>query len=137
MGKWILKRDMNIGYHTPFFFNGNLKNKGYIKNIRQNVCVEVPSVATEAGIVPIRQITMPEHLAVMVNHSAMIEDLAVKAAIEGDPDKVFYAVLFDPLTSAVCSMEEIRSMVQEMFGKNAEYLGYLKSLKICAGELEK
>ena len=121
-----------FGDHTPFFFNGNLKNHGYITNIKQDVCVEVPSVATEAGIVPIRQITLPEHLAVMVNNSAMIEDLAVKAAIEGDPDKVFHAILFDPLTSAVCSMEEIRQMVQEMFDKNAEYLGYFKSLKINA-----
>ena len=121
-----------FGDHTPFFFNGNLKNHGYIPNIKQDVCVDVPSVATEAGIVPIRQITLPEHLAVMVNNSAMIEDLAVKAAIEGDPDKVFHAILFDPLTSAVCSMEEIRQMVQEMFDKNAEYLGYFKSLKINA-----
>ena len=48
-----------FGDHTPFFFNGNLKNHGYITNIKQDVCVEVPSVATEAGIVPIRQITLP------------------------------------------------------------------------------
>ena len=40
------------------------------------------------------------------------------------------ACLFDPLTSAVCSMEEIHSMVQEMLDKNAEYLTYFKSLKI-------
>ena len=49
--------------------------------------MEVPTVATEAGIVPYKQITLPDHLAVMVNNSAMIEDLAVQAAIEGDPNK--------------------------------------------------
>ena len=65
-----------------------------------------------------------------MNNSAMIEDLAVQAAIEGDPNKVFEAILFDPLTSAVCSMDEIQCMVQEMLDKNAEYLGYFKSLKI-------
>jgi len=54
----------------------------------------------------------------------------VKAAIEGDPNLVFQAVLYDPLTSAVCSMDEIQNMVQEMLDKNAEYLGYFKSLKI-------
>ena len=72
-----------FGDHTPYFFNGNLKNHGYITNVKQGVCVEVPTVATEAGIVPIKQITLPDHLAVLVNNSALIEDLAVKAAIEG------------------------------------------------------
>src|SRR5699024_5247609 len=115
------------GDHTPYFFNGNLKNHGYITNVKQGVCVEVPTVATEAGIVPIKQITLPDHLAIMVNNSALIEDLAVQAAIEGDPNKVFEAILFDPLTSAVCSMDEIQNMVQEMLDKNAEYLGYFKS----------
>ena len=43
---------------------------------------------------------------------------------------MFEAILFDPLTSAVCSMDEIQNMVQEMLDKNAEYLGYFKSLKI-------
>ena len=61
---------------------------------KQGVCVEVPTVATEAGIVPIKQITLPDHLAVLVNNSALIEDLAVKAAIEGDPNLVFQAVLY-------------------------------------------
>ena len=119
-----------FGDHTPYFFNGNLKNHNYITNIKQGVCVEVPVVATEEGIAPIKQITMPEHLAVLVNNSALIEDLAVQAAVKGDPNLVFQAVLFDPLTCAVCSMDEIQQMVQEMLDKNAEYLGYFKSLKI-------
>ena len=119
-----------FGDHKPYFFNGNLKNKNYITNIKQNACVEIPVVATETGICPIKQITMPDHLAIMVNNSALIEELAVKAAIEGDPNKVFEAILFDPLTSAVCSMEEIKEMVQEMLYKNKDYLGYFKSLEI-------
>ena len=122
-----------FGDHTPYFFNGNLKNHNYITNIKQGVCVEVPVVATEEGIAPIKQITMPEHLAVLVNNSALIEDLAVQAAVKGDPNLVFQAVLFDPLTCAVCSMDEIQQMVQEMLDKNAEYLGYFKSLKIGNG----
>ena len=59
-----------------------------------------------------------------------LEQPAVQAAIKGDANLVFQAVLFDPLTSAVCSMDEIQKMVQEMLDKNAEYLGYFKSLKI-------
>ena len=119
-----------FGDHTPYFFNANLKNHNYITNIKQNVCVEVPSIATEYGIAVYKQVTMPDNLAILVNNSAMIEDMAVKAAEAGDPNMVFQACLFDPLTSAVCSMDEIQQMVQEMLYKNAEYLSYFKTLDI-------
>lgn len=119
-----------FGDHTPYFFNGNLRNKGYIRNVMENACVEVPVVATKHGIHSTQQITLPDHLALMVDHSARIEELAVQGAIQGDPNMIFEAILFDPLTSSVCSMEEIRNMVQEMFNQNAAYLTYFKSLKI-------
>ena len=119
-----------FGDHTPYFFNANLKNHNYITNIKQNVCVEVPSIATKCGISVYKQVTMPDNLAILVNNSAMIEDMAVKAAEAGDPNMVFQACLFDPLTSAVCSMDEIQQMVQEMLYKNAEYLSYFKTLDI-------
>lgn len=119
-----------FGDHTPYFFNANLKNHNYITNIKQNVCVEVPSIATEYGIAVYKQVTLPDNLAILVNNSAMIEDMAVKAAEAGDPNMVFQACLFDPLTAAVCSMDEIQQMVQEMLYKNADYLGYFKTLDI-------
>lgn len=50
--------------------------------------------------------------------------------MEGDAEKVFQAVLFDPLTSSVLSMEEIRRMVREMLAVNAPYLTYFKNLEI-------
>lgn len=111
-----------FGDHTPYFFNGNLRNQGYITNIKEDACVEVPVIATEKGIHSIGRVTLPEHLAVLVNNSASIEELAVRAAIEKDAEKVFQAILFDPLTSSVLSMQEIKDMVQEMLDKNAEYL---------------
>ena len=50
------------------------------------------------------------------------EDLAVEGALEGDPRKVYHAVLMDPLTSAVLSLREIRAMVDEMFEQNRDWL---------------
>lgn len=118
------------GDHTPYKFNANLRNKGYITNIDEGACVEVPAVADETGIHTIGTHTLPQHISVLVSNSAKIEELAVRAAIEGDPEKVFQAILFDPLTASVCSMEEIHQMVQEMLHQNAPYLSYFKSLEI-------
>lgn len=119
-----------FGDHTPYFFNGNLRNKGYIRNVMENACVEVPVVATSKGIHSIQQITLPDHLALMVDHSARIEELAVQGALNGDPQLIFEAILFDPLTASVLSMQEIHDMVQEMLHKNKDYLTYFKTLDL-------
>lgn len=36
---------------------------------------------------------------------------------------VYQAVYMDPLTSAVCSLDEIKRMCDEIFEKNQEFLG--------------
>ncbi len=120
-----------FGDNTPFEFNGNLPNQGnLITNLPEEACVEIPVLASKAGIRPFFVGSLPKQLALLVNTSARCEELAVTAAIEGDPRKVFHSILFDPLTSGVLSMEEIHAMTQEMLLKNRDYLGYFKSLDI-------
>ena len=116
-----------FGDHTPAPFNANLRNLGYVTNIDEGACVEVPVTADKDGIHVNGVYTLPPQISALVGHSAKLEEMAVQAAITGDPDLVFQAVLQDPLTASVCSMQEIHDMVQEMFDKNADYLGYFKA----------
>jgi len=119
-----------FGDHTPYEFNANLRNHGYITNIDEGACVEVPVIASEKGINVKGQYTLPDNICTLVGHSAKCEEMAVKGAINGDPELIFQAILFDPLTASVCSMEEIHQMTQEMFDKNAAYLDYFKTTKL-------
>jgi alpha-galactosidase len=119
-----------FGDHTPYRFNANSKNKGQISNLDIGACVEAPVLASQYGITPLKQVALPQHLAAMVGLSSRIEELAVSAAIDRDPEKVLAAVLLDPLTASVCSMDEIYRMVKEMLEQNAPYLRYFKTLKI-------
>lgn len=120
-----------FGDNTPFEFNGNLLNKGnLITNLPEKACVEIPVLASKVGIRPFYIGPLPEQLALLVNTSTRCEQLAVDAAIEGDPRKVFHSILYDPLTAGVLSMQEIHDMTQEMMLKNKDYLGYFKSLSI-------
>jgi len=119
-----------FGDGTPYFFNGNQLNNGIITNLPDSACVETPVLATSTGLKHFHVGDLPENLAILVNLTSQIEVMAVNAAIEGDPWKVFQANLFDPLTSSVLSMSEIKEMTQVMLDKNADYLGYFKSLKI-------
>ncbi|HPF56868.1 MAG TPA: alpha-glucosidase/alpha-galactosidase, partial [Clostridiales bacterium] len=115
-----------FGDHTPYEFNGNIRNFGIIDNLPEGCCVEAPVRAGQDGIKPFRVGKLPDQLAVLVNTSARCEELAVQGCIEGDKRKIYHAVLFDPLTAAVLCPAEIQSMVDEMFEAGKDYLGYFK-----------
>lgn len=111
-----------FGGHTPFEFNGNVRNRGIIDNLPQGCCVEAPVLASRRGLDPFKVGSLPPQLAILNNVSAGIEEMAVEGSLEGDREAIYQAVCFDPLTSAVLSLKEIRSMVDEMFEASREYL---------------
>lgn len=118
-----------FGDGTMFEFNGNVRNFGLIDNLPEGCCVEVPVLASKRGLNPMHAGKLPDHLAILVNTSARCEELAVEAAITGDPRKVFHAICMDPLTSAVLSLAEIKQMVDEMFEANRNWLPQFKHFK--------
>ena len=111
-----------IGDHAPIKFNGNVLNKHLIDNLPYGCCVEVPCMASKDGIEPIHVGPLPDHLAILVNTTARIEDMIAEAAITGDKEAVYRALYMDPLCSAVCSLEEIKRMADLLFEKNRDYL---------------
>ena len=138
---WLAKDDINLtrgheyaayifnavfGDNEPFEFNGNVPNIGLLSDLPENCCVEVPVFANKKGLNPVAVGKLPPQLALLNNISVRCEELAVEAAITGDARKAFHAVLFDPLTSAVLSMQETQDMVDEMFEANKDYLGHFK-----------
>lgn len=112
-----------IGDGKPFVFNGNVPNRGAISNLPFDACVEVPVVADRMGFRTTVVGPLPDHLAILVNTTARLENLTVEAAMRKDKEAVYHAVYMDPLTSAVCSLEEIRNMCDELFAVNRDYLG--------------
>ena len=115
-----------LGDGKPFVFNGNVLNCGSIPNLPYDACVEVPVVADFMGFKTTMAGPLPDHLAILVNTTARIENLVVEAATKKSKEEVYRAVYMDPLTSAVLSLEEIRNMCDEIFEKNKDYLGDYK-----------
>ena len=111
-----------FGDGTMFEFNGNVLNHGLIDNLPWGCCVEVPVIASRRGLDPIHVGPLPPQCAILNNLSVATEEMAVQACIEGNRDMVFHAICYDPLTSAVLSLAEIKSMVDEMFEANKDYL---------------
>lgn len=115
-----------IGDGKPFVFNGNVLNHGSIPNLPYDACVEVPVVADKMGMKTTIAGPLPDHLAILVNTTARIESLVVEAAMQKSKEMVYHAVYMDPLCSAVCSLDEIKNMCDEIFEKNTDYLGDYK-----------
>ena len=115
-----------FGDQTMFEFNGNVRNWNLIDNLPEGCCVEVPVLANKRGLTPMHVGKLPDQLAVLINTSARCEELAVQGSLEGDATKIFHACLYDPLTSAVCSMQEIKDMVGEMFAAQKDWLPQFK-----------
>lgn len=118
-----------FGDNAIFRFNGNVRNFNLIDNLPYGCCVEVPVIASKDSLEAVAVGALPEQLAILINTSARCEELAVQAALEGDARKVFWACAYDPLTSAVLSLDEIQTMVDEMLEMNKDYLPWYSSKK--------
>jgi alpha-galactosidase len=101
---------------------GNVMNDGYIGNLPNDVCVEVPCLVDATGIQPLAVGDLPDHLAAINQTQINVQRLAVRAALESDPERVFQAMALDPLTGAVGTLDEIRAMTAELLAAHAEWL---------------
>jgi alpha-galactosidase len=113
-----------------FFFNGNVPNTGLITNLPQGACVEVPVFVDKAGFHPVHVGALPAQCVTLTHVNVMVEEMAVEAALTGNPRLAFQAVAHDPLTAAVLSLAEIKEMVNEMLQQNRDYLPQFKHLTV-------
>lgn len=104
-----------FGDHTPFEFNGNVRNFGLIDNLPQGACVEVPILASANGLKPTHIGAMPPELALLNSIESQTEEMAVEAYLRKDKSLIYKAVYYDPYTSAKLSMDEMDEMVADMF----------------------
>jgi alpha-galactosidase len=111
-----------FGDKTLYKFNGNVLNHGLIDNLPQGACVEVPVLASPLGLEAVKIGKLPDQLAALIHTSSICEELAVEGSLSGDPRKVYQAIAFDPLTSAVLGIQEIKEMTAKMFAQNKSYL---------------
>jgi alpha-galactosidase len=107
---------------TPLRINGNVKNSSLITNLPEGCCVEVPCLVDKNGINPCYVGRLPPQCASLNRTNINVQELGVLAAVEKSKNLAFQAVLVDPLTSALLTIDETRSMVDEMFKAEAKHL---------------
>ncbi len=114
----------------PFRLNGNVRNDGFITNLPQGCCVEVPIYVDSQGLHPVTVGTLPPQCAAMNQSNVTVQELAVEAALTGDPEHAMQAIAMDPLTSAVCTLKEVRDMTREMLEAQRQWLPEFKNREL-------
>ena len=108
--------------NLPARVNGNVPNWGLIDNLPEGCTVEVPCLVDGNGVQPTAIGDLPTQLAAINRTNVNVQELIVDAALNGDLDAVYHAVMLDPLTGAVCTLPQIRQMVSELLTAQKQWL---------------
>lgn len=113
-----------------FRLNGNIRNDGYIPNLPNGCCVEVPIYVDRTGMHPTNVGPLPAQCAALNMTNVLVQGLAVEAALTGNTELLVQAVALDPLTASVLTLGEIREMTSEMLEAQRKHLPQFEGKKI-------
>ena len=116
-GEYAVQIIRAIETNTALSANLDVINRGLIPTLPPECCVEVPCLVDGGGIIPGRIADYPEQLAGLNRGMINAQLPAADGALTGDRRKIFHAIALDPLTAAVCSLDEIQAMTDELFEK--------------------
>lgn len=99
---------------TPRLVYGNVRNYGLIANLPSDAVVEVPCSVSSAGVSPMPVGALPPQCAALNRTYVSVNELTVRAAVEGRPEHVRHAMMVDPNTSATLSLDQIWRLADEL-----------------------
>jgi alpha-galactosidase len=101
---------------------GNVLNRGAITNLPAKACVEIACLVDRSGIHPCYVGDLPPQLAAVNMTSINVQELTIQAALTGKRDYIYQAALLDPHTAAELTIDQIRSLVDELIAAHGEML---------------
>lgn len=111
-----------IETNEPTKIGGNVKNKGLITNLPSRAIVEVPCLIDGSGINPTYVGDIPQQLAALNTSNINVSILTVEAALTQKKEHIYHAAMVDPHTSSELSIDEIKSMCDDLIEAHGDYL---------------
>jgi len=102
----------------------DVRNGGTLPGLADDDAVEVPARIGADGPAPLPQPPLAPELLGLVQHVAAYERLAAKAAVTGDRDLVYKALLAHPLVNQVPQVEQL---TEELLAAGREHLPQFES----------
>ena len=107
---------------TPRVISANVANTGLISNLPDGFAVEVPTALDDLGAHPIQVGALPPQCAAVNRSYIGPAELAVRAAVEGDPRLVRAAAMVDPNTAASLTVDQIWELCNALVAAHGELL---------------
>lgn len=107
---------------TPLKIYGNVRNDHLIDNLPAGCCVEVPTLIDKTGLRPTHVGELPPHLAAINRVSINVQELTVRAVLEGKRDYLYHAAMLDPLVMATLDLDQVWSLVDELLDAHKAHL---------------
>ncbi len=107
---------------VPYKIYGNVQNTGLITNLPTNACVEVPVMIDENGLNPCYVGALPEQLAALNLTHIAVHNMTIQAANSLKKDDVYMAAYLDPHTRDQLTMDEIKSLCDDLFEAHGDWL---------------
>lgn len=112
--------------NKPFKLGGNLLNNGVIENFPKDAIVEVPCLVDASGIAPCYVGELPPQLAALNMTNINVQKLTIEAILKRDKNLVYQAAMLDPHTSAELSLDDIKSLCDDLFEAHGEWIPEFK-----------
>jgi alpha-galactosidase len=100
----------------------NVPNRSLITNLPDGYAVEVPTALDELGAHPMHVGDLPPQCAALNRSFVSVGELAVRAAVEGDPRLVRQAAMVDPNTAATLSVDRIWALCDALTEAHGDLL---------------
>jgi len=107
---------------NPYKIGGNVLNTGLITNLPSEAVVEVPCLVDRSGITPTYVGKLPEQLAALNRTNINPQLLTIEAALSGKRELIYMAAMLDPHTSSELSIDNIKSMCDDLISAHGDWL---------------
>jgi alpha-galactosidase len=107
---------------TARVISANVVNEGLITNLPDGLAVEVPTLLDALGAHPMKVGELPPQCAALNRGFLGPVELAVRAAVDGDPRLVRAAAMVDPNTAATLTVDQIWELCDELTAAHADLL---------------
>jgi len=109
---------------VPYRIGGNVLNTGLIPNLPAKAVVEVPCMVDRSGVQGCYVGELPEQLAALNRTNINVQLLTIEAAFTGQREAVYHAAMLDPHTGSELTLDEIRSLCDEMLEAHGMSVDY-------------
>ncbi len=100
----------------------NVMNTGLITNLPEDAAVEVACLVDENGVHPCHYGALPPQLAALCQSNVSVHQLAVEAVLQQDRRYIYWALMMDPVTHSMLTLDQIETVVDELVDAQPAYL---------------